>query len=131
MIETELRTFIIAQLPSIYNSRIYPGILPQSVTLPALTYNRIDTEYNADLSGAIDHKMTAIQLTAVSDGIILTRADADALIDLLHGYKGLLDTVTALGIFVVGDNDLGYDNEEASDAKRYAIAIDIEIHYND
>ena len=133
MIETELRTYITghADTAAVFVSRIYPETLPINTTLPAIAYNRINTMHSTTLAGSDNYIIASIQFTVIDTTYILTRTNADLLIGILNGFYGTLTTTRVLGCKVIADNNLGYENENDSTKKRYGIAIDVDIHYNE
>ena len=133
MIESELRTYIInhANTSAIFASRIFPEVLPAGTALPAIAHNRINTQHSTTLAGGDNYKVVTIQYTVIDATYILTRTNADLLIGILNGYFGTLATIKVLGCKIIGDSNLGYENDNDSTAKRYGIAVDAEVHYNE
>ena len=87
LIEQEMLSYLTtgsAQLSSLVSSKIYPMILPQNVSLPAITYQKIPggrhTTYHGGHSGFVDghyqfncfHNLTNLGARQVADALIST-----------------------------------------------------------
>lgn len=66
MIADNLYTYLAAQsaITSIVSTRIYPIILPQKPTYPAVTYSEDDSNYTESFVGQTDHVQSIFQLDA-------------------------------------------------------------------
>lgn len=64
MISDHLYTYLAAQagITSICSTRIYPLILPQKPTYPAITYSEDDSNYTESFTGQTDHVQSIYQI---------------------------------------------------------------------
>lgn len=76
-----LRLLGVAALTALVSTRVYAGILPQSVTLPAVLVEVVGGFQDGHLRGGNALRMTRIQVTAIA----LTRAQAVAIHEALAG----------------------------------------------
>jgi hypothetical protein len=124
MIEKGLHTFLTgtAAISALVSARVYPVWLPQSPTLPCLTYQRISGSRVRSLTGPSSLAHPRIQIdcwAATYDG---AKTLAEAVRVALDGYSGLMGTVEVFGVIVHGDRDL-YDPE----VKISRVSMDITI----
>jgi hypothetical protein len=107
-----LRTFLLAgpTVAGLVGTRMYPAILPQNPTYPAITYQYIGGA--SDIS--TDGPTGLTNLTFQIDCWASTYTAADGLFEAvrkrLNGYKGDAGGVTVRGVFLVRKRDL-YDND--------------------
>lgn len=103
MIETELYTILSADatIAAATSSRIYPLVMPQNVTFPAITYQRISDNPVNDLSGYsnLSNPHLAINCWA-------TRYDEAK--ELAENVHDAMNTSTAFKAILINDLD-GYD----------------------
>lgn len=95
-----------AGLVALISTRVYPNKLPETVTLPALTYQRIDSPrvHTHDTSGATGTAYPRFQFDAWATTYASAKAITDALRAALNGYRGTMGTggtaVTVQGALV-------------------------------
>lgn len=122
--ETGLVSYLEVQVPSVSN-RIYSAPLPEGVTLPALTYFRINGAPTYSHGGSSNlvsprYQIDAWALTAASRSAVSAEVVA-----ALSGTKGLFGDKTAQASFA---NDPGSDFYEA-DTQRYQRMMEFEIYH--
>lgn len=63
-VEQQLYTVLAANAPvaALVITRIYPLLMPQGVTLPAISYQRVATVPNNDLEGTQNHEWVRVQV---------------------------------------------------------------------
>ena len=91
-LETGLYTALTADstLSALVGTRIYPEVMPQGVTYPAVSYQRVSTVRTNLLSGVDDFTEVRIAIDCWDDSYSGVKAVADAV-------KGAIDGVTVLG----------------------------------
>lgn len=70
-------------------SRIYPRVLPQTPTLPAVVYQRLTTTPTHSHDGASDLDMSRLQLDVWADTYAEAREAAIAIRTTLDGERGM------------------------------------------
>jgi len=90
-------------------ARIYPR-LPQSVTFPAVRYQRIDTLRKHSLDAEVGVTEATIQLDCMATSYSAAKTLADEVRTILHGYTGALGTLTAHLVSLQSENDF-YEQE--------------------
>lgn len=95
---------------ALFNNRIYPDNLPQTPTLPAITYMCISTtrhhEFEKD-SKLID---STIQFTVWGNTRKITKTAAAQLRRALQDYSGTMDSVRVSAVLLLDETD-DYDDE--------------------
>lgn len=125
MIEATLynRLSTYAGLTALVGTRIYPLIMPQGVTYPALVYQRISTVPRYACMGTdVGLVRTRIQVTAWGDTFAEVKAIANQVRQALQRWNptGVQDT------FIVGEYDL-FDET----AEKFGAAVDAEVIYEE
>lgn len=127
-LETELRTFTLAGagVAALAGTRMHARRLPQTPTLPAITYQRIDTRRTHDMAGPDGLPRPRMQVTCWG----ATPADATTLAaavrQRLDGYKGAWGAISVGSCLCVGERDL-----DDPDASRSAVAQDYMIQFTE
>lgn len=113
--------------------RVYPLMLPQTPTFPALTYQRISGVRDRHQRGPSGTSFARIQCDAwapatQADGSGYMRAKnlADAVRKAVDGYAGAMSSVFVQQVQVEGDRDI-YE----SDAKLYRVSFDLLIWWTE
>lgn len=100
-IETEIRTRLVtASTPAA--GRIYPLVLPQNPTLPAVTFSRVSGLRVHNLGGVSGRARPRISISSWASTYAGVQALAAAIRASLNGFKGTLATIAA---------DIRIDNE--------------------
>ncbi len=128
MIEEALYTHLIshAGLTAIVGNRIYPVLLPQDVTFPAVTYQRISTvrEYAQEGPSGLAHPR--FQFSCWAETYEEAKAVAEQIRFALSGYKGTINNVRIDAVYIEDDNDI-YDPE----TNIYHVALDATIWHEE
>lgn len=113
-IEEGLAAFLVANaaVNAIVSGRVYPNKLPQTVTLPALTYQRIDTPrvHSHDTSGATGTAHPRIQFDCWAASYSSAKSLSDALRGALNGYKGTMGSVNPVTVQSALQEDERFDD---------------------
>jgi len=102
-------------------TRIYPDMLPQKITYPAITYSDISDMGHQDIG--VDYPR--YNVTVWSKRRLATKNLAEELLNLLHRYKGVLNGVRVKSISKMDSPGTLYDRE----AGVYYIPQDFKIIY--
>jgi len=123
-------------LKALIVERIHPLKLPQSVTLPAVTYQRISTpreithDQGNDASDGGELAMPRFQFTAWAETFASAKAVSKQIRKALNGYKGTLgtgqNTVKVYGMLAESEMDF-YD----PDSNLHWTAVDYFIHHEE
>lgn len=113
-------------------SRVYPDVLPQNATYPAITYSEISQDLDYDLGGAGQHTLHRFSCMVSAKDKNECNTCVDAVIEALHVFSGTsFDTATETisldntiaAIFVSTSGSFFED-----DIKVFTTEIELEIH---
>lgn len=129
MLEAGLYAYLAADagVSGLVGTRIYPLLLPQEPTLPALVYQRISTNPLGHSHDGPNH-LTRVRMQLRCHGATLLAAKtlADAVRDALDGYSGAMGTVTVQSVF---REDEGDDDEPETGS--WSVRADYMIVYDE
>lgn len=109
-----------AGITALVSTRIFPNKLPQTTTLPAITFQRISTPrvHTHDTSGAGGTAHPRIQIDVWGETYESCKDVTDAIRTALNGYKGTMgavDPVTVQGALI---DEERYDNSPDTGMQR-------------
>lgn len=127
-IETELRTYTLAGagVAALVGARMHPRMLPQTPTLPAIVYQRIDTRRLHHLDGPDGLPRARMQVTCWATTPAGAYDLAAAVRSRLDGYRGTWGSLSIGACLCVGERDI--DDPEA---KRSGVAQDYMIQFGE
>ncbi len=108
------------------DGRVYPQAVPETGTLPAITYAVISSDFGIEFDGQNEISQVRIQLQPWSEKYSTSKTITKELIKFFGGYSGVKDDVRFHSIFVSSAVDL-YN----SDLKEYGNNIDLIINYEE
>lgn len=127
-LEEGLRTYTLAgsAVAALVGTRMYPRMLPQTPTLPALVYQRIDTRREHDHSGPDGLPRPRMQITCWGALPAAAAGLATTVRQRLDGGRATMGTVVVESCLLVGERDVT-DPEPG----RYGVALDFMIQYQE
>jgi len=121
----DLKTYLLSktEIASIVSGRVYPVILPQTVVLPAISYQLITQPVELNITG--EYKRSAyFQIDCWAKNYV----DADSLCDkvesALNGYRGVMGSVNVILAYVSARRDMNNETVE-----QYRCAVDTTIWF--
>jgi hypothetical protein len=125
----ELRTYVLADatVSGLIGTRMYPIRLPQNVTLPAITYQRISHEHMHHLKSGTGTARARMQLDCWSYSLTECKQMSEALRGLLHGFTGTMQSVKVFSSLCENEIHLHEPPQDGSDNYLYHIAQDFII----
>ena len=102
--------------------RVGPFPLPQTPTLPAITYSRVSGPRHHD----IDMLYPRYQVTAWATTYVDARTLAQTIIECLQRYKGTKNGVEINQVSILNDLDL-----RDSDTGYYTVPVDVQIIFRE
>ncbi len=116
-----------AGLSALVSTRLYPVVLPQGATLPAVTYMRVSTVQMRTFGDPRMGRTARIQFTVWASTYASRLAVAQQLAAALEGYDGLMGGTGGVTVLAAqGENEL--DDYEPT-AKVYQAALDFTFTY--
>lgn len=125
----ELRAHIVTSLGAGIGGRMYPEILPQMPTLPAITYQVVSEWRRPTLHGTDGLPRVRVQMDCWANTSLEARSVADAVREAIDGFAGLMGGSPGAdisGIFAANSFS-SYD----PDAKMYRVSRDYMIWARD
>lgn len=113
-------------LATLIDNRVYPLVVPDGCTYPAVAYQQISIVHTKNHSGPDDVLQVRMQLTIHAEGYDTARTVLKALRDRLDGYVGIVSDVDVKEIEVQNMYD-GYDY----DSGLAVIRMDLIIRYKE
>ena len=86
------------------SNRVYP-ILPQGVKLPAIRYQRINTNRQQALDAAVGVTEATVQIDCMAETYSNAKTLADSVRDILHDYTGAWGSLVARHVALDTEND--------------------------
>lgn len=111
-----------APLNTLVGFRIYPLILPQKPTMPAITYQQISATPYSTINQASGLALYRVQLSCYGNTYNEAKAVSKQVLSALQRFTG------------EGLQDVAIENEfddYEQDTKLYKVVIDVEPHYED
>ena len=124
--EAELRTYTLAgaAVVALAGTRMHARKLPQTPTLPAIVYQRIDTRRLHEMDGPDGLPRPRMQVTSWATTPAAAYDLAAAVRERLDGYEGTWGTLAISSCLCVGERDV-----EDPDAGRNGVAQDYMIQF--
>jgi hypothetical protein len=114
-----------AAVSALISTRLYPLVIPQDVSLPAIAYQKIDSTKTANHAGASQLARSRFQFTCQAETYSDAKALAEAVRHCWEGYRGTVATVRIDGTLIDNDQD-GY-NEPLSLVIQPSVRMDVII----
>lgn len=109
---SDLRAFLLADgtVAGLAGTRIYPSVLPQAPTFPAITYSTISAVRQNTMDGPDGLPSKRIQIDSWASTFSQALALADAIRERLDGHLGVMGATEVKGIFAAAERQL-YESE--------------------
>ena len=126
--EEDVRTYLLAgdEVATLVGTRMYPRKLPQTPTLPALVFQRVDTRRLHGLDGADGLPRVRLQITAWATLPLGAATVAQAVRSRLDGETGAMSASTIEACLCVGERDV-----TDAEAGRFGVALDFLIQFQE
>lgn len=111
-----------AATAAIVGPRVYPRILPESATLPAMVYSQLAAPHSCTLDNARYVEET-FQLECTADDYKTAKQLAVAVRNDLEGFQGMMGGTNVHGVFIEAERDAPWDMETL----HYRTDIDVKI----
>lgn len=122
-VEVALRTHLLASpITRLVSQRIYPLLLPQGATFPAITFQRISSVRDRTYDAPIYLVTARVQFSCWAETWNDCRALAEDLRMILNGFRGIMAGIPVPSIRILNELDL-HDPE----TDLYHMACDYEV----
>jgi hypothetical protein len=128
MVVEDITTFLKGDpgLTAVVNGRVYPVILPQGATLPALVYSEVHGQQALTLGNDKGFTDALFQISCMASSYLDSKTLAKALRAALQGYAGTMGSTVVQGAFEESERD-SYNAE----TKEYRTDLDFRIFHLD
>lgn len=133
-IETALRALLLADAgvsPLVSGERVYPGILPQAVIYPAVTYQIIAGGSHYAMDGPSNLADPRVQLDCYAEAYDEVLELKGAVIKALGGYRGEVSGVMIYGAFKAMERDEYEDALEKTGSRLWRKTLDFNIWFRE
>ena len=124
----DIRTFLLADvtLAALIGTRLYPLILPQDPTVPAITFQWISGQRAHAADGAVGLASPRVQFDCWAETYLDVEATFEALRKRLDGFQGAAGTSRIQGAFFETERD-SYDDK----VRLYGRSVDFFVWYEE
>lgn len=112
-------------------TKIYPNLVPQSIAMPAITYQEISSPREYTASGATGTTEARFQINCWDDNYSGAKEVAEAVRKKLSGYKGTVGILKIQSCFLVDEDDMPQASPETDVLKRYGKRLDFILMYDE
>jgi len=118
-----------ADIADLVAARVYPLILPQPATFPAVTYQRISGEWGITMDGAHNYAEERFQINTWATSYEGARELADAVWRELDNHSGTTGSIYVHCIHFEDEGDLLDMTDDIIGTRKYAKRQDYRIWY--
>lgn len=111
--------------------RIYPQVIPDDASMPAVAYSRVGGEHIRSLTGSSMAANPRYELICWADTLTGAKAVAEQVRDCLDGYSGTIDSVTIHACVLENDSDLLQQQAGADAQRHYGIEMTFNIWHSE
>lgn len=105
--------------------RVYPAVLPQDPTLPAITYQTVSSIPELAQDGAVNLTLARYQITCWAATALAAKQLRESITNNAHGYQGSMGSLTAQLCRAV----LVQDEQYEADTGWYWSVVDLQIYH--
>ena len=120
-----------ATVSGLVSSRIYPQVIPQNTSLPAIVFSQISGPRQHTITDTDNMVPSRWQFTVVAETYAELRGISDAVRGVLDNYTGVCGTVTIQCAHFMDEVDLTDIVPGTDKLRRYSKAIELAIDYNE
>lgn len=114
-----------AGISALVSTRIYPNLIPETATLPAVAYQRVASTRQPAHDGSTGHARATLQVTCQAATYSAVKAVVAAIVAAFHGIRGTWGTVEVFRSAV----NTEVDSDEMEDAA--TVRVDLLIDYRE
>ncbi len=119
------------KIRQVVGERIYPRLLPQECSLPAIVYQSVVANYDSALQGDTGYVRQTIQITSHGRTYKETRKLSRLVKKSFQDYRGDLSGLFIEAVFIKTDFEVSGNSSLKFDVDEFMAAIEFEIHFNE
>lgn len=116
-----------ASVTNLVSTRIYPSILPQNVTLPAIRYETTTSRPASKLSGGAGFATSTVSIDIFAASHIAAYNVQQAVREALQDWTGTSNSTEMVSVQITNIREDYLAPVDASDVGKYRVDIDVEI----
>jgi hypothetical protein len=126
-----VRTYLVSKssVTDLVSTRIYPGVLPQAATLPAVVYTVVTNVPNDDVTGSSGSVNAGLQLDVFSDSHITSNNIGEQIRLVMQGYSGAMGDETVGAVRLTNRYEMYEKPVDGSDLGRHRVILSFNITY--
>lgn len=117
------------KIKKIVGNKIYPVILPQNVTLPAIVYSSVLANYDSALQGDTGFVRQTIQIVSHAKTYKEARELSRLIKKIIQNLHGNMGGVFIEAVFIKTDYELNTNTSLKFDTEEYMCSIEFEFYY--
>lgn len=117
------------KIKKIVGNKIYPVILPQNVTLPAIVYSSVLANYDSALQGDTGFVRQTIQIVSHAKTYKEARELSRLIKKRIQNLYGNMGGVFIEAVFIKTDYELNTNTALKFDTEEYMCSIEFEFYY--
>lgn len=111
------------------STRVYPFVIPQDATLPAIAYQRVSGPRSLAHDGNLYFAEGRFQFTCTATTYAAAKALVNQVRALFHGFKGLMGGASGVTVgYCAADNEIDGYNQAG---EKFTVRLDVIIHYQE
>ena len=133
VVEEAIHTILTSEsaITNIVATRVYPVVIPQGGTIPAVTYQRISTPRIWDLDGPDGMATPRMQLNCWGTSYSSASSLSNAVRGVLDNYSGTADSVVIHQVALEDEGDLFEPQIGIDTARRYGRRMDFIVWHGE
>jgi hypothetical protein len=133
-LEGDLRTYLLTKTGVtnlVTTTGVYVGRIPRAARYPVIGISRVSGGHEHVLSGAAGYATPRIQLDVWSTSMVTTLAVAEAVRQVMQGFKGTMGSTTVSSVVLENEIDLTEEPDDGSDLGIEHRVLDYFIRYTE
>ena len=133
VIEEALKAKLIADatILGLVSTRVYPGIIPQSGTMPCIMYRQIFGGRDHVMAGASGLVHSTYEIICVADTYAEAKSVSEAVRSELDGYNGTASGVVIQDISLIDEEDMPNIEDESEKLRKHRKQLTFTIWYKE
>jgi hypothetical protein len=133
MIRNSIRQYLLSKLAvtNIIGTRLYPVVLPQLESVPAIVYRRISGGHNHNIDKATGSAIPVFELDCWADTYAQAETLAEAVRGVMQGFDGTMGDTVVTACILDDETDDYEPPDEGSDRGVFSITLRYRIRYTE
>lgn len=126
-----VRTYLVSKssVTDLVSTRVFPSVLPQAATLPAVVYTVVTGVPNDDVLGSSGSVTAGIQLDVYSDSHITSNNIGEQIRLVMQGFSGTMGSETVGAVRLTNRYEMYEKPVDGSDLGRHRVLLSFDITY--